>query len=52
MNFALWAVAVVPAWLVVRQFGVEVEDSTEAVASAVDTDTSDYKGVVSKDGLP
>lgn len=52
MNFALWAVAVAPAWLVVRQFGVE--GSTEAVSSAVGTDTPDYKGVVTKDseGLP
>lgn len=49
MNFALWAVAVAPAWLVVRQFGVEVEGSTEAVSSAVGTDTPDYKGVVTKD---
>lgn len=52
MNFALWAVAVAPAWLVVRQFGVEAEDSTEDVSSAVGTDTSDSKGVVAKEGLP
>lgn len=51
MNFALWAVAVAPAWLVVRQFGVEAEGSSEAVASAIDTDTSDDKGVVTKEGL-
>lgn len=48
MNFALWAVAVAPAWLVVRHFGVENEGSAETVESAVDTDTSDYKGVVTK----
>lgn len=52
MNFALWAVAIAPAWLVVRRFGVEAEGSTEAVASAIDTDASDYKGIVTKDGLP
>jgi hypothetical protein len=52
MNFALWAMAVAPAWLVVRQFGVEVESSSEAVASVIDTDTSDFKGAVTKEGLP
>lgn len=52
MNFALWAVAIAPAWLVVRQFGVGAEDSTEATASAIDTDTSDYKGVATKEDLP
>lgn len=52
MNFGLWAVAVAPAWLVVRQFGVEVESSTEAVASAIDTDTSAFKGAMTKEGPP
>lgn len=52
MNFALWAVAIAPAWLVVRKFGAGAEGSAEAVASALDTDTSDYKGVVTKEGLP
>lgn len=52
MNFGLWAVAVAPAWLVVRQFGVEVQSSAEAAASAIDTDTSDFKGAVTKEGQP
>lgn len=52
MNFGLWAVAVAPAWLVVRQFGVEVQSSAEAVAPAFDTDTSGSKGAVTREGLP
>lgn len=32
MNFALWAVAIAPAWVVVRHFGAEKgEDSVEAI---------------------
>jgi hypothetical protein len=52
MNFGLWAVAVAPAWLVVRQFGVEVESSPEAVVFATETDRSDIKGVATSEGLP
>lgn len=52
LNFGLWAVAIAPAWLVVRQFGVEVESSPEAVVVATEIDRSDVKGVVPKGGPP
>lgn len=47
INFGLWAVAIIPTWLVVRHFG---NDDTAAASNAVDTDSrSSEKAPTSKD---
>lgn len=33
MNFALWAISLIPGWLVVRHFGVTKDDSTSSLSS-------------------
>lgn len=43
MNFALWAVAILPAWFVVRHFGVDGKGSVEAASSPIVSGSSDYK---------
>ncbi|KAK4226301.1 hypothetical protein QBC38DRAFT_537279 [Podospora fimiseda] len=42
MNFGLWAVAILPAWLVIRQFGTSKEDQMEDQSSS--TGTPSLKG--------
>lgn len=45
MNFALWAISLAPAWLVVRHFGVNEEagGSVEGGASAAEIESSDSR---------
>jgi hypothetical protein len=37
MNFGLWAVAILPAWLVIRQFGTSKVEQVEDRPSSIET---------------
>lgn len=41
MNFVLWAVAILPAWFVVRHFGSDVKDSVEG-SPPTEPESADY----------
>lgn len=43
MNFALWAIAIAPGWLVVRHFGVDMEDSASTTSSPAEPASEDHK---------
>lgn len=44
INFALWAVALAPAWLVIRHFGADGEDSSyEGTESTSDREPEQLK---------
>lgn len=42
MNFGLWAVAIFPAWLVVRHFGADEKGSIEGADSTPEAESGDY----------
>lgn len=42
MNFGLWAVAILPAWLVIRHFGTDVDSAVEAASSPAEPAPGDY----------
>lgn len=42
MNFGLWAVAIAPAWLVVRHFGAHEPPTTESIPSSGEPESTDY----------
>ena len=39
LNFGLWAIAIVPAWLVIRHFGQD-KDSTSVTSDSVEEDVA------------
>lgn len=43
MNFALWAVSLAPAWLVIRHFGTSKEASLEGASSTAEADSAEYR---------
>lgn len=44
MNFALWAVSLAPAWLVIREFGADKEGSVEGgSSSAAEAEAAAYR---------
>lgn len=44
MNFALWAIAIPPVWLVIRHFGTEKDRSREAIEEVqISGETKDTK---------
>ncbi|KAJ4393893.1 hypothetical protein N0V93_003109 [Gnomoniopsis smithogilvyi] len=42
MNFGLWAVAIIPAWFVVKHFGADAENSVEAASLPNEPESGDY----------
>lgn len=42
MNFGLWAVAIAPAWLVIRHFGTNEKGSIENAESPQEAESGDY----------
>lgn len=42
MNFGLWAVAIIPAALVIRHFGTDDKGSIESTDSAPEPESGDY----------
>lgn len=42
MNFALWAVAILPAWFVVRDFGVKANESVETASPPTEPESGEY----------
>ena len=49
LNFALWGVSILPAWLVIRHFGVTSASSDDEVSSTGKGGASDDGGTVAKE---
>lgn len=43
MNFGLWAVALAPAWMVIRHFGVDGDSLAKETSSPAEPESTDYK---------
>jgi hypothetical protein len=51
LNFGLWALAIVPSWLVIRQFGLHSDDKkVDRERSRLDGDEGKTSGVARNEG--